>query len=161
MSNLDIDVEEIKVLTFPYIKPIYYNTLQPYQVAPHLGIQYNVCRDFDHISRYKGLRQLAHSYTEPELRYVTLETPNSISLNADCNYYDVPLREENRLDLISQRFYGTPNYCWVIAYINGISDGYIVREGQRLRIPKTITSLFNKGQLLAPIPPLALNLGTE
>lgn len=156
-----VNADNIKSANQYYPKPVYYNTLVPYQIAPHGGIQYLVCRDFNHISRYKGLRQLAHNYNDNATRFVTLETPNQVSSNAECKYYDVPYTEVNRLDIISNKFYGTPNYSWVIAYVNGIEDGFTVREGQHLKIPNSITNLFNKGELLAAIPPLQLNLGVE
>lgn len=144
----------------PFYKPIYYDTLVPYQVLEHKGIQYNVCYDYNHISRYKGLRQLTHSPAESD-RFITLETPNPILSNANFIYYDVPLTEENRLDLIANRFYGSAQYSWIIAYFNGIEDGFTVSEGQRLRILENFTDLFSNGELLAPIPALQLNLGSE
>lgn len=144
----------------PFYKPIYYDTLVPYQTIEHTGIQYNVCYDFDHISRYKGLRQLTHNPGDED-RFITLETPNPILSNAKFNYYDVPRMEENRLDLIAYKFYGSAQYSWIVAYFNGIEDGFTVSEGQRLRILENFTDLFNNGELLAAIPALQLNLGSE
>ena len=144
-----------------YYKPIYYDTLIPYQVAPHNGIQYLVCRDFNHISRYKGLRQLAHNPNSLDDRFITLETPNDISSEAAVDYYKVPAKYENRLDLIANKFLGSAQYKWVICYMNNIEDGFTVREGQVLKIIKNFTDLFNKGEILASIPPLTLNLGIE
>lgn len=143
-----------------YIKPIYYDTLQPYGVVEHTGIEYTVCRDFSHISRYKGLRQLVHNPQESD-RFITLETPNPLITNARFRYYDVPATEENRLDLIAYKFFGSAQYSWVISYFNGIDDGFTVVEGQRLKILDNFTDLFSKGELLASIPALQLNLGTE
>lgn len=143
-----------------YIKPIYYDTLQPYGVVEHTGIEYTVCRDFNHISRYKGLRQIVHNPHEPD-RFITLETPNPLITNARFRYYDVPATEENRLDLIAYKFFGSAQYSWVISYFNGIDDGFTVVEGQRLKILDNFTDLFSKGELLASIPALQLNLGTE
>lgn len=137
-----------------------YNTLIPYQVIPYRGIQYQVCRDFDHISRYKGLRQVVHNPDSNE-RFVTLETPNHSANNVEVDYYTVPYSEENRLDLISNRFLGSASYAWVIAYFNGIEDGFTVREGQKIKIPTSLTSLFQRDELLASIPPMILNLGSE
>lgn len=144
-----------------YEKPIYYNTLIPYIVAPHEGIQYTVCRDFNHISRYKGLRQVIHNPDNTNDRFITLETPNGISFNVEYLYYEVPYMEENRLDLIADKFLGSAQYSWVISYMNGIEDGFTVHEGQRLMIIKDFTSLFNKDEILASIPAMYLNLGTE
>lgn len=143
-----------------YIKPIYYDTLQPYGVVEHTGIEYTVCRDFSHISRYKGLRQIVHNPQESD-RFITIETPNPLITNAKFRYYDVPATEENRLDLIAYKFFGSAQYSWVISYFNGIDDGFTVVEGQRLKILDNFTDLFSKGELLASIPALQLNLGTE
>lgn len=142
------------------VKPIYYDTLQPYGIVKHLGIEYQVCRDFGHISRHKGLRQITH-YAEDNGRFMTLETANPLLSNARFRYYDVSATEENRLDLIAYKFYGSAQYSWIISYFNGIEDGFTVREGQRLKILENFTDLFSKGELLASIPALQLNLGEE
>ena len=55
----------------------WYNTLIPYKVLKHHRIQYSTCRDFDHVSRYRGLRQLVHC-PKTEDRFVALETPNPL-----------------------------------------------------------------------------------
>lgn len=145
-----------------YSKPIYYNTLSPYITIPHIPIQYTVCCDFNHISRYKGLRQLIHCPDDNEDRFVALETPNAISdSNLEFEYYEVPAVEENRLDIIANKFLGSAQYSWVISYLNGIEDGFTVREGQKLKIIKNFTDLFNKGEILSSISALTLNLGSE
>lgn len=137
-----------------------YNTLVPYKVLDHRGIQYTTCREYEHISRYKGLRQVIHNPNDSD-RFITLETPNAFRTNLEVQYYDVPSYEENRLDLIAQKFLGAATYSWVIAYFNDIDDGFTVREGTRLMIPSNITVLFNTGEILAPVSPLQLNLGYE
>lgn len=44
---------------------------------------------------------------------------------------------ENRLDLVSELFYGVPNLWWVIAAVNNITDPLTgVPAGTQLRIPK-------------------------
>jgi len=54
-------------------------------------------------------------------------------------------REGDRLDLISQEFYGDPRYWWVIADANHIGKGtFAVQPGIQLRIPKPIDNLMNK-----------------
>ena len=136
------------------------NTLTPYKELEHLGIQYSTCRDYGLISRYSGLRQLVHAPYSGE-RFISLETSNPFSSTTEVVYHDVKSHEENRLDLISNMYLGSPTYAWVIAYFNNIEDGFTVREGQRLAIPKSISSLFNKGEMLAPVSALQLNLGEE
>ena len=138
----------------------WYDTLRPYDTIPYSGIQYTTCRDYDHISRYKGLRQVIHN-ADDEDRFVALETSNPFSTNVEVNYYKVPSHEENRLDVLAYRFLGNAQYSWIIAYFNGIEDGFTCREGQVLAIPKNMSSLFNSGELLATIPATYLNLGTE
>ena len=150
----------VKPYTKQYVKPIYYDTLSPYCVVEHTGIKYTVCKDYSHISRYKGLRQIVHDPNEPD-RFITPEVPNPIISNAQFIYYDVPATEENRLDLIAYKFFGSAQYSWIISYFNNIEDGYSVYEGQRLKILKNFTELFNSGELLAPIPAMQLNLGEE
>lgn len=144
-----------------YIKPEYYDTLIPYKVIPYDGIDYTVCRDFDHISRYKGLRQVVHNPTNAAERFITLETVNALTSNASYRYYTVPVSEENRLDLIAYKFYGSPNYSWVISYMNNIEDGFTVYEGQKIKILDSFSDLFAQGEILASIPPMSLNLGSE
>lgn len=139
----------------------YYDTLGTYRPLEHVPIQYGVCRDYGHLCRYRGLRQLVHDPSDEAERFVSLETPNPFQTHTIVTYYEVPLVHENRLDLIAEKLLGSSQYRWVIAYFNGISDGYTVKEGQIIQCPKNITSLFNNGEILAPISPLQLNLGTE
>ena len=136
-------------------------TTTPYAVIPYEGIQYGVCRDYDHISRYRGLRRVTHNPLTQADRFVALETANPFTTNTEVVYYDVPPSQQDRLDLIAKQFLGDATYGWVIAYFNHIEDGYTVREGQRIMIPKSITDLFSKGEILAPVSPSMLNLGSE
>ena len=138
----------------------WYNTLRPYDQIPYSGIQYTTCVDYKHISRYKSLRQVIHN-SDNDDRFIALETVNAFKTNLDIQYYTVPSHEENRLDIIANRFLGDAQYSWIIAYFNRIEDGYTCREGQVLAIPKNVSSLFNSGELLQTIPATYLNLGTE
>lgn len=131
-----------------------------YDTLEHDGIIYSVCKDFDHISRYRNLRQVVHCPDTPD-RYVTLETVNPFTTNTEVRYHEVTVNEINRLDLISNKELGSAAYGWVIAYFNNIEDGYTVREGQRLIIPSSVTALLSKGEILAPITAIKLNLGEE
>lgn len=132
----------------------------PYQNVEHRGIAYSVCREFDHISRYRTLRQVIHNPNDLD-RYVTLETPNAFMTHTDIKYHDVTVDEENRLDLIALKELGAATYGWVIAYFNQIEDGYTVREGQKLIIPLNVSALFDNGEILEPRTALVLNLGQE
>lgn len=132
----------------------------PYITLEHEGIAYSVCRDYNHISRYRNLRQVVHCPNTLD-RYVTLETVNPFTTHTEVKYHEVTVPEENRLDLIAQKELGSATYSWVIAYFNSIEDGYTVREGQKLIIPNNVTALLSNGEILAPITALKLNLGEE
>lgn len=135
---------------------------QPYKVINYEGIAYGVCVDYNHISRYRNLRQITHYLDDSSDRFVTLETVNPITTNKlDVIYHVVELTEENRLDIIADKYLGSSTYSWVIAYFNKIEDGYTVWAGQTIIIPKTITALLSQGEILAPISALSLNLGEE
>ncbi len=131
----------------------------PYKEIEYNGIVYQSCTDYDHISRYRNLRQVSHLLED---RYTTLETVNPFITNTEIKYYEVTVPEINRLDLIAQKTLGSASYGWVLAYFNGIEDGYTVREGQKIVYPRGgITALLNNGEVLAPVPPMRLNLGEE
>lgn len=136
------------------------DTWEPYKVVERDLIQYTYCRDFRHISRYKGLRQVIHEGRSLD-RYMSLETVNTIPEGSEVRYYVVPHRLENRLDLIAEEQLGSATYAWVIAYFNKIQDGFTVVEGTKLAIPITISSLFENGQILSSVTATKLNLGSE
>lgn len=138
----------------------FYNTLTPYKVIEKREIQYSVCKDYSHVSRYRNLRQVIHLPTDAD-RVTTLETPNPFTTNVDVIYYEVPNRYEDRLDLIARDTLGSAQYSWVIAYFNKIADGYSAKEGQRLVIPKSFYDLFNPGEVLQSVSATSLNLGQE
>ena len=135
---------------------------KPYKEIEFDGIVYSTCVDYEHISRYRNLRQVIHCPSDIDNQCVTLETPNPFITNSEIIYHEVTMPEENRLDLIAKEELGSASSSWVIAYYNKIEDGYTVREGQRLIIPKAgITQLLNQGEILAPVTALKLNLGEE
>lgn len=136
------------------------NTLTPYKILDYGGIEYNVCREFNHINRYKGLRQVAHLPDTCD-RYMTLEVVNPFTTNTQVRYHDVTNLEENRLDILAEKLLGSSQYAWVIALFNNIDDGFTVRAGQRIVVPLNVTSLFSTGEILQSIPATQLNIGEE
>ena len=104
---------------------------------------------------------MTHNPESTDDRFIALETPNPFTTNLEVSYYDVPADEENRLDVIAYKKLGSAQYAWVIAYFNGIEDGFTCREGMRLAIPNSITDLFSSGEVLQTVNALTLNLGTE
>lgn len=138
------------------------NPTVPYKVLNYQGISYSTCRDFSHISRYRGLRQVIHSPESTSDRFIALETPNPfVSTNTPVIWHEVTTTEVNRLDLIAEKYLGSAQYGWVIAYFNQIDDGFTCQLGQNLMIPKSITDLMKTGEILANVPALSLNLGSE
>ncbi len=138
-----------------------YDIYNPYQEISYEGIKYTTCREYDHISRYKGLRQVIHNPNTSDIRFISTETMNAIKSNTDVEYYEVPSDLENRLDIIAHRKLGSAQYSWVICYFNNIQDGFTCYQGQILTIPKSISVLFNSGEILSMISPIKLNLGSE
>jgi hypothetical protein len=136
------------------------DTLLAYSHIDREDIQYTYCHDYNHISRYKNLRQVIHEGSSDD-RCITLETSNAFSSTLSVSYYVVPASRENRLDLIAEEKLGSAKYAWVLAYFNNIEDGFTVPQGSKLAIPPSISSLFESGECLAPISATKLNLGSE
>lgn len=135
---------------------------ESYADLDHKGIDYSCCRDFDYISRYRGLRQVVHSPDDMDDRMVTLENPNPfVSQGVDVIWHEVTSNEQNRLDVIAYKYLGSAQYNWVIAYFNNIEDGFSCHTGQKLMIPTSITSLMKSGEILQNVTALRLNLGSE
>lgn len=94
--------------------------------------------------RYNIYRRLINEYGD---EYI--ETPEKIKIketNKD-SFYAVEMGYVNRLDLISNKFYGTPLLWWAIAIVNNIDNPMDVQAGIVLRIP-TLRSIYNSGALL-------------
>lgn len=84
------------------------------------------------LSRYRRLKRCVdeedNSYIETQNKMILRES------QADTLYV-VEAGLENRLDLISYKFYGTPFLWWAIAIINHIDNPFFVESGVVLRIP--------------------------
>lgn len=134
----------------------------PYKKLDYKYITYSVCREYDHISRYKGLRQIVHSPEYQNERFISHETSNAITYrNIPVTWHNVLTDEVNRLDIIAYRYLGSAQYAWVIAYFNNIEDGFTCYLDQSLKIPNSISDLMKDGEMLSNISPTYLNLGTE
>jgi len=80
-------------------------------------------------------------------KYTKNKKVNKKSVFKPTLYPKIPLRDDDiyifsreseKLEHISYRFYGTPEYWWVIARANNISKGSIFLEpGKQLRIPQS------------------------
>lgn len=98
----------------------------------------------DGYSRYRRLRRLEH-----EDGTTRVETPEKVVMleSTGDSFFTVTPDVENRLDLISYRFYGTPLYWWAIAYASEIKDPFKVPVGTVLRIPEPSTLYSIEGVL--------------
>ena len=65
-----------------------------------------------------------------------------IPLSTDDQYVEVSVTD--RLDLISNQFYGTPQYWWVIAAANNLGKGTLaIQTGGILRLPANPVAIAN------------------
>ena len=107
-------------------------------------MRYAVPRQYGTISRYGIYRQILDNDTNLYLETVNQTTVDESDLD---QFHEVLKEEENRLDIISYKYYGTPDYFWIIAMGNNLIDPMIVKPGEILRIPN-FNSLNNwKGAL--------------
>jgi len=69
------------------------------------------------------------------------EIPN-IPVHTDDSYVEVSVTD--RLDLISNQFYGTPAYWWIIAHANALGKGTLaIQKGGILRLPANPVAIAN------------------
>lgn len=101
-------------------------------------IIYNTNTEYSNVSRYQLLRVI----TSDNTRYLETFNQRSIKESKEDIYHMVTASEENRLDIISNKYYNTPVYWWALAIANDMIDPYIVEIGSMIRIPP-ISSLFN------------------
>ncbi len=47
----------------------------------------------------------------------------------------IQITSPDRLDKLSQEFYGTPDYWWAIATLNNIKGSYVIPSNTIIRIP--------------------------
>ena len=59
-------------------------------------------------------------------------------------YHKVQSGEQFRLDIISYKFYGTPDYAWIVAIHNKIRDMFSIEVGSLLRIPTDLDEVFKQ-----------------
>ena len=108
------------------------------------GIEYLSTVLYKNASRYKNLRTIQD--TNGNI-YHESWVQKTIDKSADDEYFTVTETEENRLDIVSTKYYNTPRYWWVVALANYIIDPFDIPIGTQLRIPPLI-SLYNSGGVL-------------
>ena len=84
----------------------------------------------------------------------TKETPDGKKVYKSKRLKSIPLKNDDiyvasqtgdRLDLLSNQYYGSPAYWWIIANANNIHDGKLgLKDGTILRIPKDYNEIIRK-----------------
>lgn len=99
------------------------------------------------MSRYCNLRRIIN---EDGVAYIESPVKFQIRESTKDSFYVVGAGFENRLDLISYKFYNTPFLWWVIASVNHIDNPTVVDVGLVLRIP-SLSELYAPGGILATL----------
>ena len=95
-------------------------------------MKYAKPRVYDHTSRYSIYRQIINNEND-----VYIETSNRTPIEKSDKdiYHEVQREEENRLDIIANKYYGDPDLFWIIAMGNDMIDPFVVKVGDIIRIP--------------------------
>lgn len=103
-------------------------------------------KQYKNACRYKNLRRIQ----DPETKNIYHETwfQKIIDKSNEDQYFTVSVAEEGRLDIISNKYYSTSRFWWVIALANNIIDPFDIPVDTVLRIP-AIVSLYNEGGILS------------
>lgn len=109
-------------------------------------VEYLDPRLYKNASRYKNLRRIQDDTTKKIYHENWIQ--KIIETSENDSYYTVTKAEEGRLDIISNMYYNTPKYWWVVALANYIIDPFDIPVGTYLRIPPLI-SLYNNGGVLS------------
>ena len=83
-------------------------------------------------SRYRDLDVLIY---EDGTRTYEMREDIEIPESKNDRLHKVDISEENRLDLIADKYYNDATLWWIIAYANDIKDPLFVERGTVLRIP--------------------------
>ena len=88
-------------------------------------------KTYDYISRYQPF---PYYYNENDKKYVYGLTSQ---LNKDISYSIVEIKQKDSLDSLAEKYYGRPDYYWVIADFNDIIDPFVELFGnyKTLKIP--------------------------
>lgn len=106
-----------------------------YELPNYLTPEY-----YNYTSRYSKIRRIQ----DDETGEIFHETYNNYSIpeKSSDTYFTVDTAVENRLDIISMRYYKSPIMWWVIAIANNIIDPFSeIPIGTVLRIPE-LTSVY-------------------
>ena len=107
-------------------------------------MRYAKPRKYKKISRYGIYRQIIDNNNDT---YTETINPTPVVESEDDIFHEILMEEENRLDIVSNKYYGTPELWWVIAMANDIIDPLFIRPGTIVRVPPITSLLKWKGAL--------------
>jgi hypothetical protein len=99
-------------------------------IIKHEAIPYGIKNN----SRYKHIDELT-LYDGKVVKATLGPMDMSVFPFGGTQPYTVPQHMENRIDLISLKFYGISSLYWVICYMNHIDDPLVIPAGRVLFIP--------------------------
>ena len=76
-------------------------------------------RTYDYISRYQPF---PYYYNVNDKKYIYGLTSQ---LRKDISYVSIKVEQDTTLDKLAEKYYGRPDYYWVIADFNDINDPFI------------------------------------
>lgn len=107
-------------------------------------MRYAKPRKYKKISRYGIYRQIIDNDSNAYIE-TTNQTP--VEISNDDVYHEVDNCEEGRLDIIANKYYGNPEFWWIIAMANNYIDPFYIKPGTLVRVPKFSSLLKWKGAL--------------
>ena len=109
-------------------------------------IEYLPAIVYKNACRYRNLRTIQ----DEDNNKIHHESWNqqAIKLSTEDQYFTVTNYEKDRLDIIANKYYGTPRFWWVIAIANYLMDPFDVPVGTVLRIPPK-ENLYMSGGVLS------------
>lgn len=96
--------------------------------------QYTVPYGTKNPSRYKHIDELLLSDNK-NIKATLGPIDLSIYPFEGTNMYTVTAADENRIDIISTKVYGSASYYWILCYINNIEDPLKLKAGTILFTP--------------------------
>ena len=104
------------------------------------------------MGRYDKQYQTVSSYTllrgKEIPRRTHLETSIHVVPNDYANDFFIKTQRGDRLDLLANKYYGSPNYWYVIANANNIKGTIMIKEGTELKIPYFVPDVNEDNFLL-------------
>lgn len=97
------------------------------------------------INRYKYSNQLIEKFTNR--KYLSSTIYPKIAPTEDDLY--IIADEADKLDVLANKYYGSPRYWWVIAIANNLNDASVyITPGTQLRIPSDLPKILTDMQKL-------------